>query len=737
MARISLGTRKAILHGILLLRGSLLSPGPFRYKLCCSDQRRTCSVRTVLRTKLGLGTMQGADTTQIPHTVTTIESQHAVWIAGAGCVRHEVFGEEYNQQHMQRIAAATHGRSDVPVVAWLVPESGNVVIWSMGSRVGYLPAALATLWHPVLAALKGRYNVPIACQATLDAPTSANNGVLGMVVWLPALRPSASQTAPPSGYPPVVPSASVPSNEVSALREELRTTKLELNAALEKTRAGSSAADELAVAREVLGALSPKLEACKQEVNALRAELAQTKQERDTALAKARTGDAATDELVLARDALRTIGPELEARKDEVKGLHTDLRKAKQDADAALEKARAVAFPVEEVTRARDEARRLDAELEARRKELRSVEEALEIQSFGFYTPKYGFESSAQYSARLKGIRDDQQRMIKSDLAAPCETTWTVGGSASEGKKMVKQQAKLMLRAFNGECDAAITKVRYDNIVTMESRVQKAYTDINKLGEVQRVFISRRYLDLKLAELHLVHEHREKVEEEKQEQKRIRDQMREEQKALAEIEHAKAEAEKEEAAKSAALEKAKADLAADMATSKQHEKLEALVIRLENELKSAIEQKAKAIARAQLTRSGHVYVLSNVGSFGENVYKIGLTRRLDPYERVEELGDASVPFPFDVHAIIFAQDAPALEAKLHKAFADRRVNLVNLRKEYFKVTLDKIQEELKKHHGLVSFTLTAEAEEYRKTIAARTSGAVPELIAPPTSADDE
>jgi hypothetical protein len=287
---------------------------------------------------------------------------------------------------------------------------------------------------------------------------------------------------------------------------------------------------------------------------------------------------------------------------------------------------------------------------------------------------------------------------------------------------MVKQQAKLMLRAFNGECDAAIAKVRYDNVVTMQQRVEKAYDDVNKLGEVQRVFISRRYIDLRLAELYLVHEHREKIEEERQEQRRIREQMREEQKAQEEIERAQAEGAREEAVSAAALEHARSELAASEATSRQHEKLETLVSRLENELKDALDKKAKAIARAQLTRSGHVYVLSNVGSFGEGIYKIGLTRRLDPFERVEELGDASVPFPFDVHAIIFAEDAPALESKLHQAFASRRINLVNHRKEYFRVTLDEIQVEVSKHHGLVSFTLAAEAEEYRKTLSARENG---------------
>src|SRR5207247_8299071 len=140
-------------------------------------------------------------------------------------------------------------------------------------------------------------------------------------------------------------------------------------------------------------------------------------------------------------------------------------------------------------------------------------------------------------------------------------------------------------------------------------------------------------------------------------------------------------------------------------TEAQHEKLAALVTKLETQLKEAIDRKAKAIARAQLTKSGHVYVLSNVGSFGDGIYKIGLTRRLDPYDRVDELGDASVPFGFDVHAIIYSPDAPALEHALHQEFARRRVNLVNNRKEYFRVSLEEIRAAVETHHGLVSFVL--------------------------------
>jgi multidrug efflux pump subunit AcrA (membrane-fusion protein) len=218
--------------------------------------------------------------------------------------------------------------------------------------------------------------------------------------------------------------------------------------------------------------------------------------------------------------------------------------------------------------------------------------------------------------------------------------------------------------------------------------------------------------------------------EEKEEQKRIKEQMKEEIRARDEIEKAQAEAEKEEAQYEKALAKARTELevaqgANAITSAKQTEKLEALVTRLENELKETLDRKAKAIARAQLTRSGHVYVLSNLGSFGEGIYKIGMTRRFEPLERVDELGDASVPFPFDVHAIIYSEDAPSLETALHREFATRKVNMVNARKEYFRVSLDEIRAAVEKHHGLVTFVLTPEAEEWRKTRAMLEAGGTP------------
>jgi hypothetical protein len=362
------------------------------------------------------------------------------------------------------------------------------------------------------------------------------------------------------------------------------------------------------------------------------------------------------------------------------------------------------------------------------RKELESVEEAIDIQSFGFYRPRYDFGSAEQYVQKLKEVRERQKALLKSEKAAHCQTEWRVGGSVAEGKKMVQRLAKLMLRAFNGECDAAITKARYDNVVVLEQRLSKSFEEINALGSSNHVSITKEYFDQKLQELYLVHEHREQVQKEKEEQRRIKEQMREEQRGQEEIEKAKADAEKEEAQKAKALEKARAELLAThaetTAAQAQHtEKLKALVDKLENELKDAIDRKAKAMARAQFTRSGWVYVLSNLGSFGDGVFKIGMTRRLEPTDRVDELGDASVPFPFDVHAMIYADDAPKLENLLHRHFAARRVNMMNLRKEFFRVTLDEIREAVGQYHGVVSFVLAAEAEEWRKTQAKLEAGA--------------
>lgn len=357
----------------------------------------------------------------------------------------------------------------------------------------------------------------------------------------------------------------------------------------------------------------------------------------------------------------------------------------------------------------------LQARIQALRTEFGRLDEEANLQSFGFYKPHYDFSDSKRYQTELEHISDAQKRMLKNKTAAVCHIEWTVNGSKVEGRKSTNQTLKLMLRAFNGECDAAIAKVRYNNVHVMEARIKKAHEAINSLAGVQRCEITGPYLQLKLQELYLVHEYQEKLQEEKEEQRRIREQMREEEIAQRELEKARLDAEREEERYAQALAKAREE--AERAVGAKQEKLLTQIEELQRRLEEAHTNKERAIARAQMTRSGHVYVISNIGSFGEQVYKIGMTRRLDPLDRIRELGDASVPFQFDIHAVIFSEDAPALENKLHREFQSRRVNRVNERKEFFKIEIDEIVTAVQRHHGEIEVTQVAEAEEYRKTLA--------------------
>ncbi|HEX4964702.1 MAG TPA: DUF4041 domain-containing protein [Thermoanaerobaculia bacterium] len=357
----------------------------------------------------------------------------------------------------------------------------------------------------------------------------------------------------------------------------------------------------------------------------------------------------------------------------------------------------------------------LQTRIQALRTEFERLDEEANLQSFGVYKPHYEFADSEKYQAELDRIYEAQKRMVKDKAAATCAIEWTVNGSKVEGRKSTNQTLKLMLRAFNGECDAAIAKVKYNNVQVMEARIRKAHELINGLANVQRCEISVQYLRLKLAELFLVHEYQEKVQEEKEEQRRIREQMREEEIAQRELEKARQEAEKEEQRYAQALAKAREE--AERAVGARQVQLLAQIGELQRRLQEAQTNKERAIARAQMTRSGHVYVISNIGSFGENVYKIGMTRRLDPLDRIRELSDASVPFQFDVHAVIFSEDAPTLENKLHREFHRRRVNRINERKEFFRVSIDDISASVLQNHGQIEVTKIAEAKDYRKTLS--------------------
>jgi DNA repair exonuclease SbcCD ATPase subunit len=211
-----------------------------------------------------------------------------------------------------------------------------------------------------------------------------------------------------------------------------------------------------------------------------------------------------------------------------------------------------------------------------------------------------------------------------------------------------------------------------------------------------------------LADLKTQFEKAVRVAFQREEQARIKAQIREEQRLEREIERELSQLEREHTAIKAALEKALAE-----AKDEHSEEVEHLKARLAE----AEEKSQRAISRAQMTKSGHVYVISNIGSFGEGVLKIGMTRRLEPNDRVRELGDASVPFPFDVHMMISSDDAPKLENALHRALHKLRINKINPRKEFYKTDLESVRHIVEQNHGEVDYVGEAEALQYRQSLA--------------------
>lgn len=368
------------------------------------------------------------------------------------------------------------------------------------------------------------------------------------------------------------------------------------------------------------------------------------------------------------------------------------------------------------------ESEQAQAKLADLKKETSLLEENLDDISFGLYQPHFSFQTSDEYKNALQTLREREKLAVREGNAVTCGVKWTVGNSEREGQRMAKQYSKLMLRAFNGECDAAVANVSWNNVTKMEERVRKAADAITQLGSVMQFSLMPDYVKMKLDELRLTHEQEEKRNQEREEQRRIREQIRDEEKAQKEIEKAREEAEQQEAEYEKALSRAREE--ALRATGAQLEKLTNQIQSLEVKVDQARQNKQRALARAQLTKSGFVYVISNIGSFGERVFKIGMTRRMEPMDRIDELSDASVPFPFDLHTMMYSDNAPELESALHKLVEDRQVNLVNPRKEFYRdVELAEIEAFVKARGLSAQFIKCAEAKQYRESLALRKEGA--------------
>lgn len=358
----------------------------------------------------------------------------------------------------------------------------------------------------------------------------------------------------------------------------------------------------------------------------------------------------------------------------------------------------------------------LSQKLKALQKKIIVAEETIELEEFSLYSPKFDFCNSDLYREKLDEVRENEKYMIKAKTAWVCGKKWAVSGDEKKGQKMVEGQAKVALRAFNIECDAAVAAVKFNTFDRCVERIKKSYETINKSNESIELTISSDYALLKIEELRIALEYQKKKQEEKEAAKELRAQLREEARLAKEIEEARKETEKEKEHYLNALSKIKSQIS----TCTDETEREALAAR-EKELHEGLASVELKLAdidyRQENQKAGYVYVISNIGSFGEGVYKIGMTRRLDPMERIDELGDASVPFKFDIHAMIFSSDAPKLETALHHAFESKRVNKVNNRREYFRVGLDEIKEVIKNNHDkTVEFIDVPEAIQYRESL---------------------
>jgi hypothetical protein len=307
---------------------------------------------------------------------------------------------------------------------------------------------------------------------------------------------------------------------------------------------------------------------------------------------------------------------------------------------------------------------------------------------------------------RLKDARELSKLMVKNGQAAVCDY-------AEPSRRATA--IRFVTDAFNGKVDSILSRAKSDNHGTLEKEIRDSFALVNVNGaSFRNARVTESYMQARLEELRWAATAQAIREQEREEQRRLREQIREEEKARREYERAIKDAAKEELTLRKAMEKVEAQVAA--ASEAQRTEFEARLAVLQEQLRQAEEKNQRALSMAQQTRTGHVYVISNIGSFGEDVFKIGMTRRLEPADRVRELGDASVPFEFDVHAMIFSEDAPSLEKQLHRHFLRQQVNKVNPRKEFFRLGIADIKQELDVLGVQTQWTMAAKAREYRETL---------------------
>lgn len=349
---------------------------------------------------------------------------------------------------------------------------------------------------------------------------------------------------------------------------------------------------------------------------------------------------------------------------------------------------------------------RASEELAAVQREVLSARSVVELQSYGLFDYEHPAESSTLLAAQLEALRSEIKETIRSKRATQATSNFTFNGSTAKGKKFVTDMSSLLLRAYNAEAENCVKTVKAGNLATATKRLNTVVEQIARQGTMIELRITAHFHQLRMKELALAAEHLQALQREKELERAHREELREQRKAEQELARQKEKLEKERSHYLATLAALEANGDAEGAQ------------RVRDRLADVDKAIEDVDYRAANIRAGYVYVISNVGSFGGDVVKIGMTRRLEPMDRVNELGDASVPFRFDVHALFFADDAISIETKLHQRFDEHRINKVNMRREYFRVTPEAVLEALKEESvEVLEYVIEPEAMEFRASSA--------------------
>ena len=449
-----------------------------------------------------------------------------------------------------------------------------------------------------------------------------------------------------------------------------------------------------------------EIEQRKQELESLDEKLAQKEAEKEEEInkklsAKQEELDNIQQKLDdMEAERIAEVDEKLKTRKEELDNLDETYAKLTKEKNEELDKS---------IEEKRKQEMNLKYEIKKLQDELVFTTDEMTLQSYGLYEPKYPFMDATAYKEKLDNLRRRQKDMIKKG------PNMTLDGDLKKGQKMIKDSIKQILRTFNTECDMVIGKVKRSNYENSRKRIRKSFEQLNKLNSHIGINIRMGYLNLKLDELELALDYQIKKEEEREALREAREKEREEKKLQKKLEKERKKFEKENNTINSEIEEAKAKMA--QAAAEEKAKLEAEIAKLQAALDKNNEEVKKINEWQETPGAGYVYIISNIGSFGEEIFKIGVTRRDNPEERIRELSSASVPFKYDSHVFIFSKNAYDLENQLHKRFDKKRVNKVNMRKEFFKITMDDVKQIVEENKGAVhSFVEVPEAEEYRETL---------------------